>query len=63
MNEIVQVVLDVVHEDGGHRVFVRGVYPDGVSVPEPLNGAKRNVVQAFVGLPLDIGAFFIGDPA
>jgi hypothetical protein len=63
MNEIVQVVLDVVYEDNGHRVVVRGVYPEGVAIPEPLNGSKRNVVQAFVGHTLDIRALYIGDPS
>lgn len=65
--EIVEVVLDVVpvHEDGQHyeRVIVRGVYPKDARKPETLDGATRNVVQAFMGVTMDIKALLIASQA
>lgn len=59
MSEIVRVVLDCVHEDGGDRVYVRGVFPEESDVPTQLEGATRNVVSVFVGHTMDLAAFYI----
>ncbi|MBT2449462.1 hypothetical protein J7F03_20695 [Streptomyces sp. ISL-43] len=54
------VVLDVYQEDGGYRVVMVGVFEPGAAVPPVPAGATRNVVQALMGLALNVRAFGLG---
>ena len=53
----VDVVLDCVHEERAgetfERVFVRGVFTPGEAHPPQFEGAVRNVVQTWLGVPSD----------
>lgn len=62
--DIVEIVMDVCHvrEPRGEyeRVLVQGVFPPGAAHPPMHAGARRNVVQVFLGRNMGgIPAFLI----
>jgi hypothetical protein len=57
----VDVVLDVVREGDGYRVYLSGVLPPGGKPPALRPGAQRNVCQTWLSLNHDVRAFYIAD--
>lgn len=61
--DVVHVALDVLPDEkrGGYRVLVRGVFVDPRDAPAPHVGAQRNLVGAFLDVPVngEPGAFWL----
>jgi len=61
--EIILVVLDTIPVTcqgiAFERVIVRGAYPRGGSLPAPLDGAVRNIVQTPYGRTTGVRALLI----
>ncbi|MEV6854734.1 hypothetical protein AB0M89_13105 [Streptomyces microflavus] len=58
----IDVVLDVYSDADAYRVVMVGVFEPGQPVPPVPEGATRNVVQSFMGVPMSTRAFRLGIP-
>ncbi|MFE5958907.1 hypothetical protein [Streptomyces rubiginosohelvolus] len=58
----INVVLDVYSDADAYRVVMVGVFEPGQPVPPVPEGATRNVVQSFMGVPMGTRAFRLGIP-
>jgi len=58
----IHVILDVYSDADAYRVVMVGVIEPGQPVPPVPEGATRNVVQSFMGVPMSTRAFRLGVP-
>lgn len=58
----IDIVLDVYSEPDAYRVVMVGVFEPGRPLPPVPEGATRNVVQSFLGVPMNTRAFRLGIP-
>lgn len=58
----IDVVLDVYSDPDAYRVVMVGVFEPGQPLPPVPEGATRNVVQSFMGVPMNTRAFRLGVP-
>ncbi|QQM45180.1 hypothetical protein [Streptomyces liliifuscus] len=59
----IDIVLDVFSDPDAYRVVMVGAFEPGRELPPVPEGATRNVVQSFMGMPMNTRAFRLGIPA